>query len=57
MKGVLYAISKHYQRKCIQYNSKTKPVADYYAAQGKQKVIDGLGAIEAIAARIKEAIG
>ena len=40
-----------------EYNSKTKPVADYYAAQGKQKLIDGLGTIEDIAARIRQAIG
>ena len=40
-----------------EYNNKTKPVADYYAKQGKQKVVDGLGTIEDIAARIREAIG
>ena len=39
-----------------EYNNKTLPVANYYAAQGKQRVIDGLGAIEDIAARIKAAI-
>ena len=40
-----------------EYNNKTKPVADYYAAQGKQRVVDGLGTIEDIAKRIREAIG
>ena len=40
-----------------EYNSKTKPVADYYAKQGKQRVVDGLGSIEDIAARIRQAIG
>ena len=40
-----------------EYNSKTKPVADYYAAQGKQKIVDGLGTIEDIATRIRQAIG
>ncbi|MDY6326844.1 MAG: adenylate kinase, partial [Bacteroidales bacterium] len=40
-----------------EYNNKTLPVAQYYAAQGKQKVIDGLGTVEDIAARIRTAIG
>ena len=40
-----------------EYNNKTKPVADYYAAQGKQRIVDGLGTIEDIAARIRTAIG
>ncbi|MBR4738967.1 MAG: adenylate kinase [Bacteroidales bacterium] len=40
-----------------EYNNKTLPVAEYYARQGKQKVIDGLGTIEEIAARIRTAIG
>ena len=39
-----------------EYNNKTLPVANYYAKQGKQKLIDGLGTIEDIAARIKAAI-
>jgi adenylate kinase family enzyme len=32
-------------------------VADYYAKQGKQRIVDGLGTIEDIAARIRQAIG
>ena len=40
-----------------EYNNKTLPVAEYYARQGKQVVIDGLGSIEEIAARIRQAIG
>ena len=40
-----------------EYNNKTKLVADYYAKQGKQKVVDGLGTIEDIAKRIRQAIG
>ena len=39
-----------------EYNSKTLPVANYYAAQGKQRLIDGLGTIEDIAERIRKAI-
>ena len=39
-----------------EYANKTLPVAKYYAAQGKQRVIDGLGSIEDIADRIKKAI-
>ena len=40
-----------------EYGNKTLPVAQYYARQGKQKIIDGTGTIETIAARIQEAIG
>ena len=39
-----------------EYNNKTLPVAKYYAAQGKQVLINGLGTIEDIAERIKAAI-
>ena len=38
-------------------HNNTKPVADYYAKQGKQRVVDGLGTIEDIATRIRQAIG
>ena len=41
----------------LEYDNKTKPVAAYYAAQGKQLLIDGLGSIQDIAARIRKAIG
>ncbi len=40
-----------------EYNSKTLPVAEYYARQGKQRIIDGLGTIDDIAARVRTAIG
>ncbi|MBR1785345.1 MAG: adenylate kinase [Bacteroidales bacterium] len=40
-----------------EYRAKTLPVAEYYAAQGKQRLIDGLGTVEEIAARIRQAIG
>ena len=39
-----------------EYNSKTKPVADYYRAQGKFTAIDGIGEIESIFAGICKAI-
>ena len=39
-----------------EYNNKTLPVAEYYAKQGKQRVINGLGSIEDIANRIKAVI-
>ncbi|TDE13716.1 adenylate kinase [Dyadobacter psychrotolerans] len=39
-----------------EYNSKTKPVADYYKAQGKFTAIDGIGEIESIFAGISKAI-
>ena len=40
-----------------EYNNKTLPVANYYHAQGKRVAINGLGTIEEIAARIRQAIG
>lgn len=45
-------ISKRIQ----EYNSKTKPVADYYQAQGKFVPVDGIGEIESIFAEINNAI-
>jgi len=45
-------ISKRIQ----EYNSKTKPVADYYQEKGKFTAIDGIGEIEAIFAEISKAI-
>ena len=40
-----------------EYRTKTLPVADYYAAQGKKIVIDGLGTVEEIATRVRQSIG
>ena len=40
-----------------EYNNKTKPVADYYQAQGKYIAINGIGEIENIFEEITEAIG
>ena len=40
-----------------EYNNKTLPVAEYYAKQGKQRLINGLGSIEEIADRVRTAIG
>ncbi len=45
-------ISKRIQ----EYNSKTKPVADYYQAQGKFVPVDGIGEIETIFSEISNAI-
>ena len=36
------------RRRVGEYNSKTKPVADYYSKQGKYVAIDGIGDIESI---------
>lgn len=36
------------RRRVTEYNNKTKPVADYYAQQGKYVAIDGIGDIETI---------
>ncbi|MCY7352522.1 MAG: adenylate kinase [Cytophagaceae bacterium] len=35
-----------------EYNEKTRPVADYYAAQGKFSAVDGIGEIDGIFANI-----
>ena len=39
-----------------EYHQKTLPVAQYYAAQGKQLLINGLGTVEEISRRILKAI-
>ena len=39
-----------------EYNSKTKPVADFYNAQGKLKSVEGVGSIDAIFSEISAAI-
>jgi adenylate kinase len=36
------------RRRVMEYNSKTKPVADYYDQQGKYVAIDGIGNIDTI---------
>lgn len=40
-----------------EYETKTAPLKDYYAAQGKYKAIDGVGSLEDITVRLVEAIG
>jgi len=39
-------------KRVSEYNSKTKPVADFYKAQNKFKSVDGIGEIDAIFAEI-----
>lgn len=39
-----------------EYNSKTRPVADYFAAKGMSHTVDGMGEIEDIFARLCAAI-
>lgn len=43
-------------KRVTEYNIKTKPVADYYAAQGKLASIEGVGEIETITQLIKDKI-
>jgi adenylate kinase len=43
-------------KRVTEYNTKTKPVADYYAAQGKLAAIEGVGEIETITQLIKDKI-
>ncbi|MFC6998596.1 adenylate kinase [Rufibacter roseus] len=45
------------QKRVVEYNTKTRPVADYYAQQGKFYAIDGIGEIEDIFAKSCEIIG
>ena len=39
-------------KRVSEYNSKTKPVADFYKSQNKFKSVDGIGEIDAIFAEI-----
>ncbi|WP_162053731.1 adenylate kinase [Pontibacter pamirensis] len=36
------------RKRVLEYNTKTAPVADYYAGQGKYRAVDGIGEIEDI---------
>ncbi|MFD3002083.1 adenylate kinase [Pontibacter toksunensis] len=36
------------RKRVLEYNTKTAPVADYYAGQGKYLAVDGIGEIESI---------
>lgn len=40
-----------------EYETKTAPLKEYYAAQGKYKAIDGVGSVEEITARLIEVVG
>ncbi len=40
-----------------EYETKTAPLKDYYAAQGKFKAIDGVGGVPDITSRLTNAIG
>jgi adenylate kinase len=44
-------------RRFEEYQLKTLPVKDYYAAQNKVQVVDGLGEVEAIYSEIKSKLG
>ncbi len=36
------------RKRVLEYNTKTAPVADYYAGQGKYRAVDGIGQIDEI---------
>lgn len=44
------------RRRVTEYNDKTRPVADYYARQGKFTAINGVGEIEAIFEQIRSTV-
>jgi adenylate kinase len=44
------------RKRITEYNTKTKPVADYYQVQGKYVGINGIGEIDAIFQAITEAV-
>jgi adenylate kinase len=44
------------QNRIANYNRQTAPVADFYKAQGKLKLVNGIGTIDEIFARICEAV-
>ncbi|MDI7775124.1 adenylate kinase [Asticcacaulis sp. EMRT-3] len=45
-----------YKVRLAAYNAQTAPLLPYYAAQGKLFEVDGMGAVDAIAERIDEAL-
>ncbi|MFN3874801.1 MAG: adenylate kinase [Flavobacteriales bacterium] len=45
------------RNRIAEYEKKTAPLKDYYAAQGKHKAIDGVGGIDEITARLIRAVG
>ncbi len=45
-----------YAHRLAAYNDQTKPLLPYYAAQGKLTEVDGMGAVEAVAAEIDQAL-
>jgi adenylate kinase len=44
------------EKRVIEYRSKTEPVANYYAEQGKLRKINGIGSIDGIFENISSAI-
>lgn len=44
------------QNRIDNYNRQTAPVAEFYKAQGKLRLVDGIGSIDEIFARICEAV-
>ena len=46
-----------YKVRLAAYNAQTAPLLPYYAAQGKLFEIDGMGAVDDIAARIEQVLG
>ncbi|EGF90115.1 adenylate kinase [Asticcacaulis biprosthecium C19] len=46
-----------YKVRLAAYNAQTAPLLPYYAAQGKLYEIDGMGAVDDIAARVEEVLG
>ncbi len=45
------------QNRIREYEQKTAPLKEYYAAQDKYKAIDGVGGVEEITGRLTKAIG
>lgn len=45
-----------YKVRLAAYNAQTAPLLPYYAAQGKLYEVDGMGAVDAVAAHIDEAL-
>lgn len=44
------------ENRIANYNKQTAPVAEYYRAQGKLRMVDGIGSIDEIFSRICEAV-
>ena len=44
------------RNRMLVYHAQTRPLLDYYDGQGKLRRVDGVGSVDAVTARITEAL-